>query len=213
MMERKWFAASHPWPLVESVRGRVSDRKMRLFAVGCCRMVWPMLTDARSCRAVEVAEGYAEGLASAAALAEACEAAQAAYANAFLNHDEAARAAWGCALPSAFDAAWNSAVGAEAAGLVMKPALRLAAPQADLFRHLVGNPFRVRAVEASWLRWNHGVVLDLVRACVEDPSQFPLLADALEDAGCSDTEILDHCRRGGDHPRGCWVLDLLLGKP
>ena len=42
--------------------------------------------------------------------------------------------------------------------------------------------------------------------------RLPLLADALEDAGCADADILVHCRNGGEHVRGCWVVDLLLGK-
>ena len=42
--------------------------------------------------------------------------------------------------------------------------------------------------------------------------RLPLLADAMEDAGCADQEILDHCRSNGEHVRGCWVVDLLLGK-
>ena len=41
---------------------------------------------------------------------------------------------------------------------------------------------------------------------------MPILADALEDAGCTNQDILNHCRGGGEHVRGCWVVDLLLGK-
>jgi hypothetical protein len=42
--------------------------------------------------------------------------------------------------------------------------------------------------------------------------RLPILADALEEAGCDNADILAHCRQGGEHARGCWVLDLLLGK-
>ena len=42
--------------------------------------------------------------------------------------------------------------------------------------------------------------------------RLPVLADALQDAGCDNADILTHCRSGGEHVRGCWVLDLLLGK-
>ena len=45
-----------------------------------------------------------------------------------------------------------------------------------------------------------------------DFSDMPVLADALEEAGCNDADILGHCRSGGEHVRGCWVIDLLLGK-
>jgi hypothetical protein len=47
---------------------------------------------------------------------------------------------------------------------------------------------------------------------VLDPARLTVLADALEDAGCADAAILAHCRRPGEHVRGCWVVDLLLGK-
>lgn len=45
-----------------------------------------------------------------------------------------------------------------------------------------------------------------------DFGPMPVLADALEDAGCADDAILAHCRGGGPHVRGCWVIDLALGK-
>jgi hypothetical protein len=41
---------------------------------------------------------------------------------------------------------------------------------------------------------------------------MPILADALEDAGCDNADILQHCRGAGEHVRGCWVVDLVLGK-
>jgi hypothetical protein len=52
------------------------------------------------------------------------------------------------------------------------------------------------------------------RSHFENPSweQVQILADALEDSGCTNQEILNHCRRPGEHARGCWCLDLILGK-
>ena len=54
----------------------------------------------------------------------------------------------------------------------------------------------------------------LASALYEDRAfdRLSLLADALEDAGCADAALLGHCRGGGEHVRGCWVIDLLLGK-
>jgi hypothetical protein len=65
-----------------------------------------------------------------------------------------------------------------------------------------------------WLRWNGGAVRGLVQDIYEAKAfdRLPILGDALEEAGCIDTPILDHCRLHGPHVRGCWVLDLLLGK-
>jgi hypothetical protein len=61
---------------------------------------------------------------------------------------------------------------------------------------------------------NEGTVPQIAQAIYTDRAfdRLPVLADALEDAGCADASILDHCRQPGEHVRGCWVLDLLLGK-
>jgi hypothetical protein len=71
-----------------------------------------------------------------------------------------------------------------------------------------------RAVDPSWPGWNAGTALKIARAIDEGRSfdRLPVLADALEEAGCGDPEILSHCRKPGEHGRSCWVVDLLLGK-
>jgi len=82
-------------------------------------------------------------------------------------------------------------------------------------RDIFGNPFRPLVVDSSWLSWNQGAVVKLAQAIYEDRSchELPILADVLERAGCKDELILSHCRGPGPHVRGCWVIDLLLGKP
>jgi hypothetical protein len=85
--------------------------------------------------------------------------------------------------------------------------------QVSLLRCIFGNPYRTVAAEPAWLAWKGGVVLKLAQA-VYDERRFevlPVLADALEEAGCTDPVVLDHCRSGREHARGCWVVDLLLG--
>jgi Clp amino terminal domain, pathogenicity island component len=69
-------------------------------------------------------------------------------------------------------------------------------------------------LEPLWLAWNGGTVVKLARAIQEEArwQDLPILADALEDAGCSDEEILTHCRQPGEHFVKCWVLDLLLSR-
>jgi hypothetical protein len=88
------------------------------------------------------------------------------------------------------------------------------ARQCDVLRDLIGNPFRPVAVDPRWLAWNERTVPRLARALYDekDFDNLPILADALEDAGCDDADILRHCREPGRHVRGCWLLDLLLGK-
>jgi hypothetical protein len=80
-----------------------------------------------------------------------------------------------------------------------------------IVRDIFGNPFRPVAVDRAWLT---PTVTSLAQAIYDDRAfdRLPILADALEDAGCTDHDILAHCRGGGEHVRGCRVVDLLLGK-
>jgi hypothetical protein len=75
----------------------------------------------------------------------------------------------------------------------------------------LGTPSRA---EAGWLTWQGGLVVALARQADEsgDYGVLPVLADALEEAGCTDADLLTHCRSGGGHLRGCWAVDLLLGR-
>ncbi len=90
---------------------------------------------------------------------------------------------------------------------------RLIAPESasDLIRCLFGNPFRPLAAHTPWLT---STVLALARGIYEDRAfdRLPVLADALQDGGCADPDILAHCRSDGPHVRRCWVVDLVLGK-
>jgi hypothetical protein len=84
-----------------------------------------------------------------------------------------------------------------------------------MLRDIVGLlPFRPVPIDAKWLSWNHDTIPAIARRIYEDRAfhDLPILADALEDAGCGNAPLLDHCRTGGEHVRGCWVVDLLLGK-
>jgi hypothetical protein len=88
-------------------------------------------------------------------------------------------------------------------------------PYIALLRCIFGNPFRpTPLVDRAWLAWRDGTVSKLAHAIYEQRrfSDVPILADALEEAGCSNPDILGHCRQPGEHARGCWVVDLLLGK-
>jgi hypothetical protein len=81
----------------------------------------------------------------------------------------------------------------------------------DLLRDIFGNPFRPVSVEPHWLT---PTVRNLAAAIYAGRAfdRLPVLADALEDAGCDNADVLTHCRGPGPHVRGCWVVDLLLGK-
>ncbi len=89
------------------------------------------------------------------------------------------------------------------------------AAQATLLRCIFGNPFHpLPAIDPALQAWNGGTVVKLAQAIYDDRAfdRLPILADALEEAGCDNKAILDHYRGPGPHVRGCWVVDLILGK-
>jgi hypothetical protein len=83
--------------------------------------------------------------------------------------------------------------------------------QIALLRDIFGNPFRPAPVDPGWLT---GAVVSLARTMYDsrDFAAMPILADALQESGCDNADVLAHCRGDGPHVRGCWVVDLLLGK-
>jgi hypothetical protein len=184
-----------------------SARKWRLFACACARRVWHRLPDELAREAVEVAERYADGRASWGALrGAATRTARRKFAD--WRGEAAATAAWAAAAP-----------GTEA-GLARRAALRAAQDrdeaerQRALLRDVFANPFRPVRVDPAWLAWDNGCVARLAREVYEGRcfAELPVLADALEEAGCGDEFLLGHCRGGGEHARGCWAVDALLGR-
>ena len=83
--------------------------------------------------------------------------------------------------------------------------------ETDYVRDVFGNPFRRSTFDPDW-RTDTAVLLARQMYESRDFSAMPILADALQDAGCDNPDVLNHCRGGGPHVRGCWVVDLVLGK-
>ncbi|MBA4192538.1 MAG: hypothetical protein C0467_31610 [Planctomycetaceae bacterium] len=83
--------------------------------------------------------------------------------------------------------------------------------QSHLLRDIFGNPFHPVVFLSEW-RTSTSVAIAQQMYDSRDFTAMPILADALQDAGCDSAQVLDHCRSGGPHVRGCWVIDLLLGK-
>jgi hypothetical protein len=221
MTEAEWLACADPQKLLAFLRGRASDRKLRLFACACYRMRGGFGGD-RARGAAEVAERYADGLATPGELEAARRDAGANFAQAEVSYQGALAsfgayydaadeyAAAGAALASTAPAVGN------AAGLSGEAAYDFRGDyDALLLRDVFGNPFRPPpAIDPAWLAWNGGTVRKLAEAIYDDRSfdRLPVQADALEDAGCADAELLGHLRGPGPHVRGCWALDLILGK-
>jgi hypothetical protein len=210
MTEGEWLACEVPQELLNFVEKRANARKLRLFAVACCRRISEGFSSA-GLQAVEIAERLADGNATAAELASAhgrLSSVRLCYP--FNGWDHVARAA---SSPGA-DFAANSA-GTEAR-FAARPDRGTAeyAAHCHLVRCIFGNPFHAAFLHAKWLTWNEQTVTRLAQTIYEERrfEMLRVLADALEDAGCTEPLILDHCRGPSGHARGCWVVDLLLSK-
>jgi hypothetical protein len=225
MTEAEWLVCQDPLAMLEFLRGKVSDRKLRLFAVACVRRLSPLLVpEARA--ALEVAERVAEGTADSAERKRARETAFHVGWVSFGAHRRGpAKAAVCDALERrAWEAATNAARRSSHIGAMDRlwphlgdysNALKVEEVSiTGLLRCSFGNPIRPAALNPSWLSWNDGGIHKMAQSIYDDHAfdRLPLLADALEDAGCIDADILSHCRTPGEHVRGCWVVDLLLGK-
>jgi hypothetical protein len=208
------------------------QRKKALFGLGCCRQVWPLLADRRSREAIELTEFYLDGSVSVerwmTAVAEAEAAHHALETGPRRPRREDARAARSAAYAAmravnldARAAADESAIAACWASIFPSP-VEATAAQAALLRDIMGNPFQaLPRIEPSWLAWNGGLVPRLAEEAYErriaplgnlDGTCLAVMADALEDAGCADTDLLGHLRSPGPHVRGCWPVDLILDK-
>jgi hypothetical protein len=210
MNEAEWWACSDLEPMLEFLRRKASDRKLRLFAVACCRRAWQSLSTSTkgsveaTDRFIEGQAGMQEFLVEVVALA-----AQAPEKERDLLQGLAYQpgSIWS---PDHVTAVRTvSAACVKGNGLAVVDMRRR--DQASLLRDIFGNPFRRAVVEATWLT---PTVTDLATTIYDDRAfdRMPILADALEEAGCDDKDVLEHCRGPGPHCRGCWVVDLILGK-
>lgn len=223
MTESEWLACEDPSQMLAILesRGYGSSRKFRLFAVACCRSIWSGLEDARSRMAVETAELFADGLATHIELRASFVAASAAVVDCKdyspVSENQAIAAYLTAArninesdtkIPDTEDAnevashVWSYATDVKLAGETLKQ-------QPALLRDIIGNPFRTVVFDPVW---QTDITVGIASKMYQDRNfdAMPILADALEDAGCEDRYILNHSREQSEHVRGCWVVDLLL---
>ncbi len=254
--EAAWFTCTDPRPMFGLLRGKERGRKFRLFACACCRRVEHLLTDDRSHRALEVFERFLDGeltlkeygagereaadacadLARVAGDGESAAASEAdrvrLFACMFAAH--AVADCFGNVSSAPVDCC-GALRGYGTAELTDDRQLREAGDrieadertaQAALLRDIFGNPFYPIPFDPAW---QTETVVSLARKMYSgrDFSAMPDLADAIQDAGCENDRILNHCRyanlpatgpgtapgmRTPPHVRGCWVVDLVLGK-
>jgi hypothetical protein len=228
MTEQEWLECADPEPMLEFLDDHYDHaayRKLGLFGVACCYRIWGLLRDDRSRKAVEVAERFADGAANEQELEEARQAASEAAGLGRYGGDDCwgrnsfAAGTEGPAKAAAWAATWRSPGSIELCNAAATAAVptwaelpRELLAQAGLLRCLFGPlPFHPVAADPTWVP---AKVVDLAQTIYRNRAfdRLPILADALEDAGCTNAEMLNHCRQPGEHVRGCWAVDLVLGK-
>jgi hypothetical protein len=221
-----WLRCGRPEPMLHflrelGVQRRPSGRRrLRLFACACARRRWPLLSDPRSRALIETAERYADGLAGRRELAAAERSAQEAseglvMVGPVVRLPHRFTICYQVSMTTSPQPAWEAALVATLAPVVAARSLAEQAgeqrAQADLLRDLFGDPYQPCRFDPHW---RAPEVLALARAGYEGPdaTALPILADALEEAGCTNEALLTHLRGPGPHARGCWAVDAVLGK-
>jgi hypothetical protein len=231
--EAEWLESAKPEWMLLFARRHGTDRQLRLFACACCRRMWSLLGE-RDRRGVELAEQLAGGAASPGAVEDfrrgtdwsrpgpakyALDPDAYGAASSVLWHSlrQTAEAAASAAMKRALSEEGETREEAFRAGqrayerVGARAARDEATAHARLIRCAFGNPFRPVRFEPAW-RTDTAVALARHAHDAGDESVLPILADALQDAGCDDADILGHCRGEGPHARCCRVVDAVLGR-
>ncbi|HEY1188858.1 MAG TPA: hypothetical protein VGE74_14480 [Gemmata sp.] len=255
MTEAEWLAADEPERMFVFLGDRVSLRKWRLFACACCRRHWHWVEDTPAATAVEVAERFADGRAAEKKLRAAQEQAQVTATQFYADYRQtlgvephtAHLHASACAVAALPPSGWrgtphaalraahyaaqtyaceaNNSLRSESAAWLRDRAAETAM-QASVLRDIVGNPFRPARFNPAWQTADVRFLAEGIYA-ERAFDRLPILADALQDAGCDSEDLLTHFRDPAllpwDHPDGargpapvshalgCWALDRVLG--
>lgn len=220
MTARRWPRSTDPHEMLSYLGQQASDRKLRLYLCVCCRRISHLAWGERIPQLLQILEGVADGLVKAkewkrairecyrasqspANHAQSCLLGAIRYAlmspvdRAFVNLGEFAASAFGYGEGTVID--WNAKA-------------RELREQSAILREIFGNPFYPVAFKSEWRTKD---VMLLAKGTYEEPAfdRMPILADALQDAGCDSDDLLSHLRdTTAAHVRGCWALDLVLGK-
>jgi hypothetical protein len=218
MTEAEWLACTDPTSMLTFLGNMASDRKLRLFALACAQRNQERWSPWLGSQAIETVEKYVDQQSTSEELTRFVHRSprkwgdeDSGWYRLFQTERFDADAA---AEIAQFAAAWAGAkTTTHHAYLAARDAMRKV--QCSLLRDLIVPVlFRPVGLSPASLTWNGETVPKIARAIYDERAfdQMPILADALEEAGCTDAAILDHCRQPGEHVRGCWVVDMLLGK-
>jgi hypothetical protein len=218
MTEKQWLACTDSVRMLKSLRPQPTERKLRLLACGCCRRVWKSLALQPVRRGVETAELYADGAVTDEELGVVYAAAVRAFHRALERRvGDAAYHTKLQRMALAVDAAHGTPFQAgQLRGVVKDDSLKAVSPV--LLRCVAGNPFHPVTVSPAWQTPQVAALAQAAYDQRELPAgtlhtaRLAVLADALEEAGCDQADLLAHLRGPGPHVRGCWAVDLLLEK-
>jgi hypothetical protein len=194
MTEAEWLTGADPMPMLEFLHGQASDRKLRLFVCSWFSdsSHWSIVADI-----IAVSERYADGLASRDEIEAARHRALR-----LGGRQSVVVTVWDTLNHKKLVPVFSHEFGCLETSLVR---------YGNHFRDIFGNPFRPVTFSPEW-RTDTAVALASQMYESREFGAMPILADALQDAGCDNEDILNHCRGDGPHVRGCWVVDLVLGK-
>ena len=238
MTEAEWLLCEDPLAPLAFVAARATDRKLRLFLRACCARVLEGTPSRRRLfrgyyagsfqqleRALSVVERFAEGEVGSDALAQArCDAKDSEYVPASIDYG--GETGLDYEIATVIAAAAERLVPADVIAACRRATVsqsprdggddRILPEQARwqmrVLRDVFGNPFRPIEFSSPW-RTDSALAVAWEIYELRDFGSMPILADALMDAGCDNADVLDHCRTAETHYRGCWVVDLVNGKP
>lgn len=235
MTEEEWLSATtKPMAMFRFVQARLNRRTKLLLGCACCRLFWDQLTDVRCQFALEIAEQFADRHCEEERFAEASRLAWEVHTE---NDDHADRSpasrvsllasgAVATLLLGSGHSVGSALAWVQSAAGVGGRAQRIEIRQrmSDLIREIVGNPFRPWTLAAEFagggLIQPDGRIVNLddsarslaYAARLEQAfERLPILADAVEECGLTDQEMLAHLRQEQPHTRGCWALDCITG--
>jgi hypothetical protein len=234
MAEQEWLTCLKPQERLDNLpEGKASERKLRLFAVAAWRHLWPRIWNAelqnsRDARKnLELAERLADSQLTVwvgEVIQRAPASSGSIFDHSFLSASGRTVASFVCFLGAGLVSQVRKQeaefVGGDSALWCRDPetqnTLELERRAVDselllILQDVFGNPFRPVPFDPGWRTPN---VTAVAQAIYEERrfDELPVLADALEEAGCTSADLLSHCRSGGEHARGCWAVDLVLGK-
>jgi len=205
MTEEEWLGGCAWHEILGAYPIPLSPRKTRLWTLALCRWTPAETSDPEVISALSDIEDFIDGRATRAVFEEALHRASfSAYES--MYHDRVAI----LAAEMDNEQLWTepfAVLGDCVDGLTLNYNI----PTTSLLRDIFGNPFRPVSFDRVW-RTDTAVTLAQAMYESRDFSAMPILADALQDAGCDNADILNHCRGPGPHVRGCWVVDLVLEK-